>query len=78
MFRRLKGRKHLIVGNHDYILLQNIQDSGIFEIVKFIDLIIDNEGKVCVCHYPLMYWMEFNRGGVLVYGHIHNKIIKMV
>jgi hypothetical protein len=23
-----------------------------------------------------MDWMEFNRGGILVYGHIHNKTFK--
>lgn len=73
IFNQLKGHKHLIVGNHDHLMLEIIKESNVFETVKFIDLIMDAEYKVCVCHYPLMDWMEFNRDGILVYGHIHNK-----
>ncbi|MCI5670839.1 MAG: hypothetical protein MR335_07710, partial [Bacilli bacterium] len=29
-----------------------------------------------LCHYPLMDWMEFNREGYFVYGHVHNKTVK--
>ena len=76
IFKRLNGHKHLIVGNHDHLLLGSIQKFDIFESVKFIDLIEDNNRKVCVCHYPLMDWMEFDRNGFLIYGHIHNKTSK--
>ena len=73
IFKKLKGHKHLIVGNHDHLILDEIQKSNIFETVKFIDLIYDKDRKVCICHYPIMDWMEFNRNGILVYGHVHNK-----
>lgn len=73
IFKKLKGHKHLIVGNHDHDMIDAIKKSNVFESIKFIDLIIDGDYKVCVCHYPLMDWMEFNRDGLLVYGHIHNK-----
>lgn len=73
IFKKLKGHKHLIVGNHDDIILKDIECSNVFESIDFIKLIMDNNRKVCVCHYPLMDWMEFNRQGILVYGHIHNK-----
>ncbi len=73
IFRRLKGHKHLIVGNHDLEILEYIKTSLIFESIKFIDLIEDSGYKVCVCHYPLMDWMEFTRNGYFVYGHVHNK-----
>ncbi len=72
-FRKLNGFKHLIVGNHDIPLLSAIKDSGAFVSIDFIRVIEDNERKVCICHYPLMDWMEFNRGGYHVYGHVHNK-----
>ena len=75
IFKNLNGHKHLIIGNHDHEILDYIKESNIFESIKFIDLIIDNNRKVCLCHYPLMDWMEFNRNGYLVYGHIHNKTI---
>lgn len=75
VFKNLNGHKHLIIGNHDHEILGHIKESNIFESIKFIDLIIDNDRKVCLCHYPLMDWMGFNRNGYLVYGHIHNKTI---
>ena len=76
IFKKLKGHKHLIVGNHDHDMLEDIKKSNVFESIKFIDLILDGSNKVCLCHYPLMDWMEFNREGLLVYGHIHNKTEK--
>lgn len=76
IFNKLKGHKHLIIGNHDHLILEDIMKSNIFESIKFINLIMDNNRKVCICHYPLMDWMEFNREGILVYGHIHNKTPK--
>lgn len=76
IFNKLKSHKHLIVGNHDYDMLEDIKKSNIFESIKFIDLIMNGEYKVCLCYYLLMDWMEFNRDGLLVYGHIHNKIEK--
>ena len=76
IFRKLKGHKHLIVGNHDNLILDDIKKSNVFESIKFIDLIIDDNRKVCICHYPIMDWMEFNRQGMFVYGHIHNKTFK--
>ena len=76
IFKSLKGHKHLIVGNHDHLLLEIIRKSNIFESIKFIDLIMDKDRKVCICHYPLMDWMEFNRKGFLVYAHVHNKTAK--
>ena len=73
IFNKLKGHKHLIVGNHDHNMIEEIKKSNVFESIKFIDLIMDGDQKVCICHYPLMDWMEFNRNGILVYGHVHNK-----
>ena len=73
VLKTMKGRKNLIIGNHDYGHLEESRNSGLFETINFITLIDDNKRKVCLCHYPIMDWMEFNRNGMLVYGHIHNK-----
>ena len=51
IFKKLKGHKHLIVGNHDHDMIDAIKKSNVFECIKFIDLIIDGDYKVCVCHY---------------------------
>ena len=73
VYKGLKGHKHLIVGNHDHIILDAIKESGIFETINFIEVIEDSGHKVCICHYPVMDWMEFNRQGYFVFGHVHNK-----
>ena len=76
IFRKLKGIKHFIIGNHDLKMLDLIKKSNVFKTVEFMSLIEDKGRKVCLCHYPLMDWMEFSRGGYHVYGHIHNKTPK--
>ena len=76
IFRELKGHKHFIVGNRDLKMLELINKSNVFESIEFINLIEDSGIKVCLCHYPIMDWMEFSRGGYHVYGHIHNKTKK--
>ncbi len=76
IYKGLNGHKHLIVGNHDLKMLKLIKDSKVFESIDFIKLIDDSNKKVCLCHYPIMDWMEFSRGGYHVYGHIHNKTDK--
>lgn len=57
IFNKLKAHKHLIFGNHDHQILEDIKSSNLFETIKFIDLIFDGNRKVCICHYPLMDWM---------------------
>lgn len=76
IYKELNGIKHLIIGNHDLKMQKEIEESCVFETVEFMKLIDDNGRKVCLCHYPLMDWMEFSRGGYHVYGHIHNKTSK--
>ena len=61
------------MGNHDKNMFEYIKQSELFDSVNFISLISDEGRKVCLCHYPLMDWMEFNRNGYHIYGHIHNK-----
>ena len=73
VYRGLNGIKHFIIGNHDLKMLDLIKESGVFQTIEFMSLIEDNGRKVCLCHYPLMDWMEFSRGGYHIYGHIHNK-----
>ena len=76
IYLKLNGIKHLIIGNHDQMYLKQIKKLNIFKTISFIKEIIDSEFKVCLCHYPLMDWINFNKDGILVYGHIHNKNIK--
>ena len=69
--KRLKGRKHLIIGNHD---LSWIND----ELLKKYFVSVDNllymtTGKVqcTLCHYPMLLWPHHKKC-YMVFGHIHN------
>ena len=82
ILKRLKGKKHLIVGNHDKSLrgLENYFESvSQIKEVKFtnnqFDFIDPNE-TFCVelCHYPLLTWNRRPHGTCMVHGHCHGSL----
>ncbi len=69
--RRLKGRKHLAIGNHDRVWMRSVRLSDWFEEVAFV---LEGERKgtsFTCCHYPMMDWYRRRHGAHLIYGHIH-------
>ena len=75
--RKLRGHKHLIIGNHDGELLKNDEAMSYFETVEkihHIEDVYDGEKiQVCMCHFPIAEWNAYFRGSWHVYGHIHNQ-----
>lgn len=71
--RQLKGRKHLVIGNHDGKLLDNPKAMSYFESVEKMMHVEDNGKQICLCHFPIMEWNGFYRGHWHIYGHIHNR-----
>jgi calcineurin-like phosphoesterase family protein len=69
---RLKGRKHLIIGNHDKTWMQNTDVGKYFASVSHMEVINDGKRKITLCHYPMMAWDAMNRMGCMIHGHIHN------
>ena len=68
--KRLKGKKVLLLGNHDNVLSLSTLEN--FEKVDKI-LTIEEDGKfVCLCHYPLVSYANSIYGGYHLFGHIHN------
>ena len=77
ILRRLKGKKHLIAGNHDFRLLKNErfrnEFSDIHDLLEVKDKgCSDQTERIILCHYPLVEWNGFYRGAWHFYGHIHN------
>lgn len=72
-FSKVRGRKHLILGNHDENYVTEYSSTNSFVSIQRLRYIDDNGRKVCVCHYPLMDWFSGNELIYHVYGHIHNK-----
>lgn len=67
----LKGKKHLIIGNHDENWLSKMDESDLekyFETLPMHMTIIKNDSEeIGLCHYPILSFP-----GIIIHGHIHN------
>ena len=72
---RLRGRKHLILGNHDKMIRNQKPIQDMFEKV-YPDLHQEHiDGILTVmCHYPLLSWNKAFYGSFMLHGHSHNSI----
>lgn len=70
---RLKGHKHLIVGNHDGNLVSNEKAMGYIETVDKMMHVVDNGEHICVCYFPIGERNGFYKGHWHIYAHIHKK-----
>lgn len=71
---QLKGRKHLVIGNHDKKNVKNKEFRDLFIDCKEYYDINDNGRRVIITHYPMIEWDGFFRGSYHVYAHIHNNL----
>lgn len=79
ILQKLKGKKHLILGNHDKSLngLERYFESvSQIKEAKFSNnqfKFIDPKETFCIemCHYPLLTWNRRPHGTVMVHGHAH-------
>ena len=67
---RLRGKKHLITGNHDRDWIKKCNLEDYFESVSSLHYIHDNKRQITLCHYPMMSWPHMTRC-YMVFGHIH-------
>lgn len=68
---RLKGKKHLLIGNHDGRWLKTIEPGHYFESVSMMQTFSDGQHTITGCHYPLMSWPHSGHDGYMIFGHIH-------
>ena len=77
---RLRGRKHLIIGNHDFKWIKNVPDmEEYFASVSHMELINLGKKLITLCHYPMIEWnrsryakQQEGSTSWLIHGHIHN------
>lgn len=69
----LKGKKILIVGNHD-----NLKDSRLKQLFieicdykEVVDMIDGKAIKLVLSHYPILMWNGQHKGTIHLYGHVH-------
>lgn len=65
--KRLKGKKFLIIGNHDRTWIQKINLAEYFMGWSSLEVINTGRGKATLCHFPLIE----HEGRFLIHGHMH-------
>lgn len=71
-FDRLKGVKHLVMGNHDHKATLALGWYSVHERLE-VETLIGNERFLFVLdHYPIEDWNKRCRDSIHLYGHVHN------
>ena len=68
---RLKGRKYLVIGNHDTAprverMSKYLEGSSDMLIIR-----LPKKKRATLCHYPMREWYGKDQGCVHFYGHVH-------
>lgn len=75
MISQLKGKKHLILGNHDGKGIKDTRVAQLFtEIVPYKEILDYVDGttyRLALSHYPQMFWNGQHKGWIHLYGHLH-------
>lgn len=75
--KRLKGRKHLIIGNHDQATLKDVKAQdylwSIEKMMHVTDYIDGKTVQIHLSHFPIAEWNGYHRGSWHIYGHIHDE-----
>jgi len=79
LLRNLNGKLYLIQGNHDHVVLKIDVDRSRFQWIKPYEELHDNNRKVILCHYPIMFYngqYQLDKKGnprtYMLYGHVHD------
>ncbi len=70
ILKRLKGRKTLILGNHDHSWTGKVDLSHYFDGVHTMLETSDGVHTLALCHYPMMTFNHCMRA-YMIHGHIH-------
>lgn len=71
ILKTLKGKKVLVIGNHDHKSLKNAEYRELFEEIVPYKEIVDEGRRVILFHYPIEEWNGFFRDSIHLYGHVH-------
>jgi calcineurin-like phosphoesterase family protein len=83
LFYKLRGVKHLIVGNHDEknktgnltLPWENkVEKVGGGTVLPYLSTFRDNGRRAELCHYPLETWKNAHRGALMFHGHSHGNL----
>lgn len=66
-FHALRGRKHLVVGNHDAASTLRLPWSNVSTLRSWKQ----KPHRAVLCHYPLLTWNGAHHGVWMLHGHSH-------
>ncbi|WP_267358621.1 MULTISPECIES: metallophosphoesterase [unclassified Methylobacterium] len=70
IFHSLRGKKHLLVGNHD----RHRTTSLPWESVHERRTVVVEEHRIVLDHYPMRAWNRSFRGNLHLHGHTHGSL----
>lgn len=68
---RLNGTKHLIKGNHDYHVPDELWEMAFASVQDLREIQVGKSKKIVMCHFPMESWNGSHRGSWHLYGHMH-------
>jgi calcineurin-like phosphoesterase family protein len=76
IFKRLHGKKHLVIGNHDEknTLVLKLP----WESQRDIVTLRENGVRAVACHYPMETWKSAQKGYLMLHGHSHGNLRRQV
>ena len=73
--KRLNGRIHFIIGNHDHKVVKNINFQRLLSFLgDFTTIRGFHKLPITLCHYPFLSWPHSGRGSYHFHGHTHGYI----
>lgn len=78
LITRLKGRIHLIQGNHDEdkVVYKLYDYDNIYSVNKLLQVTVEGDEEcpnqeLTLCHFPMIDWYNKERGAWMIHGHQH-------
>jgi calcineurin-like phosphoesterase family protein len=76
IFHKLRGIKHLVYGNHDEKNKTALKLP--WETVTNLTTFRDTGRRAEMCHYPLETWKGSARGALMLHGHSHGSLKRVI
>lgn len=70
---RLRGKIHLILGNHDY-KNKTHRLTGVFTSISDLMTLKHNNKKIVLCHYAMRVWDSSHFNSWQLFGHSHGNL----
>lgn len=71
---RLNGELHLVVGNHDKVLIKRPEAMAWFRSVKDVRSLKVGNQRLVLCHFPMHEWDLAHHGSWHLHGHSHGNL----